>query len=590
MAGDLVVHDHWGDGVVIDTKGEGSRAQATVDFTRSERSPCCFRPRRCAGREAGLAPAGGRPYHRGLMKRPYRVVVAKPGLDGHDRGAKVIARALRDSGFEVVYTGLHQTPEQVVQAVVQEDADAVGPVPPLGGPSDPGAPGRRPPGRRGPRRRAGHRGRDHSRSRHPHPEGTGSGRRLPSRLLPRFHRHAGSAKPSMRARRRSKSDPPRRAAPRRRAPSPRPRAWRHRVPPHRRDHPRHQPDDSSTPHPTTQGEDTAVDLYEYQGKQYFARFGIPTSAGGVADTVDEAVAQAEAAGYPVVVKAQVKVGGRGKAGGVKLADNADEVRLHAGNILGLDIKGHVVKRLWVEHASDIAKEYYASFTLDRPNKTAPGHALGRGRRGDRRGGGHQPRRHRHVAHQSHRRARRGRRPRVGGPGQPRSRGPGADGLAAGPALPLLRRGRLRPGRDQPPDPHARGQGARARRQGHAGRERHLPAPRVGGVRRRLGHRPEGEDGQGKGPELHRAQRLGGHHRQRRRVGHEHARRGDPGRRPGRQLPRYRRRGQRRRDGRRARGDQRRTRPSGPSSSTSSAASPGWTRWPTASSRRWAGCT
>jgi methylmalonyl-CoA mutase C-terminal domain/subunit len=60
------------------------------------------------------------------MKRPYRVVVAKPGLDGHDRGAKVIARALRDCGFEVVYTGLHQTPEQVVQAVVQEDADAVG--------------------------------------------------------------------------------------------------------------------------------------------------------------------------------------------------------------------------------------------------------------------------------------------------------------------------------------------------------------------------------------------------------------------------------------------------------------------------------
>ena len=111
-----------------------------------------------------------------------------------------------------------------------------------------------------------------------------------------------------------------------------------------------------------------MDLYEYQGKQYFARFGIPTSPGGVADTVDEAVAQAEAAGYPVVVKAQVKVGGRGKAGGVKLADNAEEVRLHAGNILGLDIKGHVVKRLWVEHASDIAKEYYASFTLDRTAK------------------------------------------------------------------------------------------------------------------------------------------------------------------------------------------------------------------------------
>ena len=111
-----------------------------------------------------------------------------------------------------------------------------------------------------------------------------------------------------------------------------------------------------------------MDLYEYQGKQYFARFGIPTSPGGVADTVDEAVEQAEAAGYPVVVKAQVKVGGRGKAGGVKLAADADEVRVHAGNILGLDIKGHVVKRLWVEHASEIAKEYYASFTLDRQAK------------------------------------------------------------------------------------------------------------------------------------------------------------------------------------------------------------------------------
>ena len=112
-----------------------------------------------------------------------------------------------------------------------------------------------------------------------------------------------------------------------------------------------------------------MDLFEYQGKQYFARFGIAVSPGDVADTVDEAVAVAERIGYPVVVKAQVKVGGRGKAGGVKLAANVDEVRTHAGNILGLDIKGHVVRRLWIERSSDIAKEYYASFTLDRPNKT-----------------------------------------------------------------------------------------------------------------------------------------------------------------------------------------------------------------------------
>src|ERR1700730_11109952 len=111
-----------------------------------------------------------------------------------------------------------------------------------------------------------------------------------------------------------------------------------------------------------------VDLFEYQGKQSFARFGIPSSKGGVADTVEEAVAQADQAGYPVVVKAQVKVGGRGKAGGVKLANDVGEVRTHAGNILGLDIKGHVVKRLWIEHASDIAQEDYASFTLDRSAK------------------------------------------------------------------------------------------------------------------------------------------------------------------------------------------------------------------------------
>src|SRR6202167_2293281 len=111
-----------------------------------------------------------------------------------------------------------------------------------------------------------------------------------------------------------------------------------------------------------------MDLFEYQGKQYFSRYGISVSPGDVADTVDEAVAVAERIGYPVVVKAQVKVGGRGKAGGVKLAHDVDELRLHAGNIIGLDIKGHIVKRLWIEHASDIAKEYYASFTLDRPAK------------------------------------------------------------------------------------------------------------------------------------------------------------------------------------------------------------------------------
>ena len=111
-----------------------------------------------------------------------------------------------------------------------------------------------------------------------------------------------------------------------------------------------------------------MDLYEYQGKQFFARYGIPVSPGEAVTTVDDAVAAAERVGYPVVVKAQVQVGGRGKAGGIKLADDADEVRTHAGNILGMDIKGHTVEIVWIEHASDIAEEYYASFTLDRSAK------------------------------------------------------------------------------------------------------------------------------------------------------------------------------------------------------------------------------
>jgi succinyl-CoA synthetase beta subunit len=111
-----------------------------------------------------------------------------------------------------------------------------------------------------------------------------------------------------------------------------------------------------------------VDLFEYQGKQFFAQFGIPVSPGKAVTEVDDAVAAADEVGYPVVVKAQVQVGGRGKAGGVKLAANADECRTHASNILGMDIKGHTVNVVWIEHASDIETEYYASFTLDRSAK------------------------------------------------------------------------------------------------------------------------------------------------------------------------------------------------------------------------------
>jgi succinyl-CoA synthetase beta subunit len=111
-----------------------------------------------------------------------------------------------------------------------------------------------------------------------------------------------------------------------------------------------------------------MDLLEYEGKQLFARHGLNVSAGKAVSTVADAVAAANEVGYPVVVKAQVLIGGRGKAGGVKLAADESEAREHAESILGMDIKGHTVRTLWIEHASDIASEYYASVLLDRSAK------------------------------------------------------------------------------------------------------------------------------------------------------------------------------------------------------------------------------
>jgi succinyl-CoA synthetase beta subunit len=113
-----------------------------------------------------------------------------------------------------------------------------------------------------------------------------------------------------------------------------------------------------------------MDLYEYQGKELFKRFGIPVSEGRVADTPEASRRAAEELGGQVVVKAQVLTGGRGKAGGIKLADGPDEAEEHAKAILGLDINGHVVRKLWVEKASDIEREYYLSLTFDRGEKKA----------------------------------------------------------------------------------------------------------------------------------------------------------------------------------------------------------------------------
>jgi len=100
-----------------------------------------------------------------------------------------------------------------------------------------------------------------------------------------------------------------------------------------------------------------LDLHEYQGKDLFRRYGIPVSEGRLATSPAAARAAAEELGYPVVVKAQVLTGGRGKAGGIKLAASGDEVEARAGEILGMDIRGHVVSKIWIERASDIAREY-----------------------------------------------------------------------------------------------------------------------------------------------------------------------------------------------------------------------------------------
>src|SRR3977135_4229081 len=111
-----------------------------------------------------------------------------------------------------------------------------------------------------------------------------------------------------------------------------------------------------------------MDLHEYQGKQLFKQFGIPVSEGRLASTPEEARKAAEEIGGPFVVKAQVLTGGRGKAGGVKLAVDPPDAEQKAKEIIGLDIRGHVVEKVWVEKASDIAKEYYLSVTFDRGAK------------------------------------------------------------------------------------------------------------------------------------------------------------------------------------------------------------------------------
>src|SRR6202161_4778785 len=111
-----------------------------------------------------------------------------------------------------------------------------------------------------------------------------------------------------------------------------------------------------------------MDLLEYQGKQLFARHGVPVPAGKPASTVQDAIAAADEIGYPCAVKAQVQIGGRGKLGGIKFAQNRAEAEEYADAILGMDIRGLTVHEVWIEGASEIASEYYASVIFDRSAK------------------------------------------------------------------------------------------------------------------------------------------------------------------------------------------------------------------------------
>ena len=268
-----------------------------------------------------------------------------------------------------------------------------------------------------------------------------------------------------------------------------------------------------------------MDLFEYQGRDLFERHGLPVLGGGVAETPQEARAIAERLGGRVVVKAQVKVGGRGKAGGVKLAADADEAR---GPRDRHPRHGHQgPHRAQGDAGRD--RGHHGGVLLLLPAGPGQPHLplhRQRGRRhGDRdgrRGGpgaGRQDRHRRQPGRGRGQGARDRRRRQVPG------RGRRADRRHRGEALAGLRGRGRDAGRGQPAGQGRRRPGAAAGREDHPGRERRFPAPRPRGADRPVRGRPAGAGGQGQEPQLRQARRRGRHHRQRRRPGHVDPRRG-----------------------------------------------------------------
>ena len=300
---------------------------------------------------------------------------------------------------------------------------------------------------------------------------------------------------------------------------------------------------------------SGVDLFEYQARDMLEKHGVPVLRGIVATTPAEARAAAEQlGGGTVVVKAQVKTGGRGKAGGVKLAHNPEETEARASEILGMDIKGHTVHRVMIAEGAKIAEEYYFSVLLDRSERRYLAMASVEGGMEIEQLAVERPEALARVAvdplagideaKAAEIVAQAGFAPEV------------ADEVAAviQKLLDRLRRGGRHARRGQPARAHRGRRDRRAGRQGLPRRQRRLPPRRARRARGQGGRRPARGQGQGPGAQLRQARRRGRHHRQRRGPGHVHPRRRRLRRRGARraagELPRHRRRRQRRDHGER----------------------------------------
>ena len=275
--------------------------------------------------------------------------------------------------------------------------------------------------------------------------------------------------------------------------------------------------------PETEGRTpgACMDLYEYQGKQFFARYGIPVSPGEAVTTVDDAVAAAERIGYPVVVKAQVQVGGRGKAGGIKLANDADEVP-HARRRTSSAWTSRATRSRSCGSStpSDIAEEYYASFTLDRSAKKHLGMLSAQGGVEIEAVAEEDPDAIAKIWIDPVDGLDEDDGPGVGEGGQAQPGGRRRRRRHPAQALPRLHRGRRRPRRDQPADPHSRP--ARCTRSTPRSRldgNSDVPPPRLRAVRRHAGARRARAGRPREGPAVRRARRVRRRHRQRRRPRH-----------------------------------------------------------------------